>query len=66
MTYQEIVRDKIESTTARQADRSALWDDMTSAYDEGGAQALESLLTKQMDNLAVEYRHVLKKLERML
>ena len=66
MSYQETVRKKIESSTARQEERGALWGEITSAYEEGGAQGVESVLTKKMGDLAVESRHVLEKLERML
>ena len=66
MTYAETVSEKIASSTARQEERSQLWAEITKAYGEGGAQAVESMLTKKMEDLAVEFRHVLKKLEHML
>ena len=66
MTYKEMVREKIESRTARQEERSELWVEISNAYEEGGTQGVESVLTKKMGDLAVEFRHVLEKLERML
>ena len=66
MTYKETVREKIESRTARQGERSELWAEISNAYDEGGMEGVESMLTKKMGDLAVEFRHVLEKLERML
>jgi len=66
MSYKEAVREKIESSTARQQERGALWEEITSAYEKSGAQAVESTLTKKIGHLAVESRHVLEKLERML
>jgi hypothetical protein len=66
MSYQETVRKKIESSTARHEERGALWGDITNAYDKGGARDVELVLTSTMEDLAVEFRHVLEKLERML
>ena len=66
MSYQETVRKKIESSTARQEERSELWVEISNAYEEGGTQGVESVLTKKMGALAVEFRHLLEKLERML
>ena len=66
MTYKETVRGKIESSTARQAERSELWAEMSNAYEEGGIDEIEAKLTQKMGDLTVEFRHVLEKLERML
>jgi len=66
MTYKETVREKIENSTARQEERSELWAEISNAYEEGGIEGVELMLTKKMGDLAVEFRHVLEKLERML
>ena len=66
MSYQETVRRKIESSTARQEERSELWVEICSAYEEGGTQGVESMLANKMAVLAVQFRHVLAKLDRML
>jgi hypothetical protein len=66
MTYQETVRERIESGMARQEERSGLWAEIANADEEGGTQGVESMLTKKMEALAVQFRHVLGKLERML
>jgi len=66
MTYVATVREKIASSTGRQEERSQLWAEITKGYEQGGAQAVESMLNKKMEDLAVQFRHVLGKLERML
>jgi hypothetical protein len=66
MTYVATVREKIASSTARQEERSQLWAEIANADEEGGTQGVESMLTKKMEDLAVQFRHVLGKLERML
>ena len=66
MTYQETVRERIESGMARQEERSGLWAEIADADEEGGTQGVESMLNKKMEDLAVQFRHVLGKLERML
>jgi hypothetical protein len=66
MGYEETVGEKIRSSTARKEQRSELWADIAKAYEEGGAGEVESLLAEKMEGLAVEFRHVLEKLKRML
>lgn len=66
MSYQETVRRKIESSMARQQERSDLWEEISKGYEEGGIEEVESALTKRMQDLGVEFRHLLEKLERML
>lgn len=66
MSYQETVREKIESSMARQEERSELWAHITNAYEEGGIKEVESAVTKKMEELSVEFEHLLEKLERML
>jgi len=66
MSYQETVREKIGSSMARQEERSDLWAEISKAYEQGGIEEVESGLTKKMEELSVEFRYLLGKLERML
>jgi len=66
MTYKETVRERIESREARQEERKKLWMDISTAYEEGGVEGIESTLAEKMEMLNVEFRHLLEKLERML
>lgn len=66
MSYQETVREKIGSGMARQQERSDLWAEIGRGYEQGGTEEVESALTKKMEELTVEFRHLLEKLERML
>jgi hypothetical protein len=66
MTYRKAVQQKIDSSTARQDERAELWGEIAKAHEEGGARDVELVLTSKMEDLAVEFHHVLEKLERML
>jgi len=66
MSYQETVRRKIESSEARQDERKELWSEISKAYEQGGIKEIESALTKKMEDMSVEFRHLLEKLEPML
>jgi hypothetical protein len=66
MSYQETVREKIESSMARQEQRKELWADISKAYQEGGTAEIESALAKRMEDLSAEFGYVLEKLTRML
>ncbi len=66
VSYKESVLERIESREARQEERKNLWTDVSTAYEDGGIEEVESALTKRMQDLGVEFRHLLEKLERML
>lgn len=66
MSYRETVRDRIESSGTREEERRELWAEISTAYEEGGMEPIESLLAERMDKLSVEFRHLLDKLGEML
>jgi hypothetical protein len=66
MSYQETVNEKISASMARHQERKELWAEITNAYEEGGIKEVESAVTKKMEELSVEFEHLLEKLERML
>ncbi|NIN69981.1 MAG: hypothetical protein GTO63_35925 [Anaerolineae bacterium] len=66
MSYHESVLKKIESSQARQDERKELWSEISNAYEEGGIKEVESAVSKRMEELSLEFEHLLEKLERML
>lgn len=66
MSYRDTVRDRIESSATRSEERSELWAKISTAYEEGGVERVESCLAEMMEELSVEFRYLLDKLGGML
>ncbi len=66
MPYIEKVRQKLLESGARGADRIALWEKVSAAYEKGGAEAVKTALAEQLEEREKTFKEIVDKLQRML
>ncbi len=66
MGYKEKVEDKIRGSLERPEERMKLWEQIATAYEEGGLQQVESMLAEKAEVLRDRFENVMDKLQKML
>lgn len=66
MSYKEKVQDKIPSSVESLEGRIKLWEEVCSAYEQGGVEQVGSRLNDKMKNLEERFEQVIEKLQQML
>jgi hypothetical protein len=66
MNYREKIEAQLEVTKQQREKANALLDALSSAYDEGGSDAVTAALNKRMKDLEREFHKKLKALEETL
>lgn len=65
MSYREKVRDRVQNLD-RADERKRLWDEICSAYEDGGAEQVESTIAGKIDGLQTRFDAVIEKLQQVL
>ena len=66
MSYREEVQGKILSSAESSEGRMKLWEEVCSAYEQGGVEQVGSRLTDRMKSLEERFEQVIEKLQGML
>jgi len=66
MSYREKVQDRIRGSVERSEKRVKLWEEVCSAYEQGGVEQVESRLTEKMESLKERFEEVIERLQQML
>lgn len=65
MSYKEKVQNKIQSFE-RTEERTLLWEEICSAYEEGGVEQVEARIAEKVDSFKTNFDAAVKKLQQML
>jgi len=66
MSYRDKVQAKIGASVERSEERKEIWQKISTAYEPGGVDRVESSLTEEMERLKVRFREAIEKLQKML
>lgn len=66
MNYKEAIERKINGEAAELDRRRELWGKVVSAYEQGGEDAIKSVLIKHSDGIIDEFNKLLEKLRKEL
>jgi molybdenum-dependent DNA-binding transcriptional regulator ModE len=64
MNYNEAIKEKITGETTELDRRRELWKEIVSAYEQGGEDAIKSVLTKHSDRIINEFDRLLEQLRK--
>lgn len=66
MSYKENVQDKIRGSAERTEERIKLWEEISTAYERGGVEQVESTLAEKMEGFKGKFEEAIEKLQKML
>lgn len=66
MTYMDKVREKIQNSNERVAERMALWEIISTANEQGGAEEIKSKLSLEIQGLGKTFSETIEKLQNLL
>ena len=66
MSYIERVQEKIQSSSERPEDLLKLWDEISTAHEDGGALQVQAELKGRIDGLSARIEEITAALEQML
>jgi len=59
MNYKEAVKEKIQEESCKN-----LWEEIASAYEQGGEEGVKALLSKKADEIVNKFEELLNSLEK--
>jgi hypothetical protein len=66
MNYKELVERKIAGKSNELERRRRIWREIVGSYEQGGQEAIKSVLIKRSDNIIKEFDKLLKQLREKL
>lgn len=66
MSYREEIQDKLQRSDERTGERTKLWEEVSTAYEQGGVERVGLILAEKAESLKYEFEDAIKRLEEML